>query len=442
MLLTNPVLISVVVMLVLCLLKVNVMLSLLIAALAGGIIAGLGIVPTMGYIIGGMAGKNNVALSYILLGTMAIAVAQTGIVKILCVKLLKVFGDRRKVTIIVIAGAACLSQNLIPVHIAFIPILIPPLLHVFNRMQLDRRAVACALTFGLKAPYMVVPAGFGLIFMGIVANNMAAAGMELSDGDVWRALVFPVLGMLAGLMFAVFFTYRKARTYDERDVEMQEIKPEELVFTAKHGLTLVSILIAFGTQVFFRLTANTPFGLHIGAIIAIMFMVATGVIKFSDMDKTVRDGIKLMGVIAFVMLSAGGFAGVVNATGGVPELVDAVTGFIGGNRLLLAFFMMLIGLVVTMGIGTSFGTVPIIATIFVPLAMAGGFSPLATACLIGTAGALGDAGSPASDSTLGPTAGLAADGQHNHIYDTCLPTFLHFDIPLIIFGTIAATYIL
>ena len=100
--------------------------------------------------------------------------------------------------------------------------------------------------------------------------------------------------------------------------------------------------------------------------------------------------------------------------------------------------MLLIGLGVTMGIGTSFGTVPILATIYVPLGVQLGFSPLAIASLIGTAGALGDAGSPASDSTLGPTAGLNVDGQHDHIWDTCVPTFLHYNIPLIIFGTIAA----
>jgi predicted histidine transporter YuiF (NhaC family) len=67
-----------------------------------------------------------------------------------------------------------------------------------------------------------------------------------------------------------------------------------------------------------------------------------------------------------------------------------------------------------------------------------GFSPQAIAALIITAGVTGDAGTPASDSTLGPSAGLSADGQHDHIYDTCIPTFIHFNFPIIIMGTIAA----
>lgn len=44
---------------------------------------------------------------------------------------------------------AVMSQNLIPVHIAFIPLLIPPLLAIMTQLRLDRRAIACALTFGL-----------------------------------------------------------------------------------------------------------------------------------------------------------------------------------------------------------------------------------------------------------------------------------------------------
>jgi len=431
-------------MLVLCLLKVNVMLALMTSAIVGGLVAGLTPIEAMNAFIGGMAGKNNIVLSYILLGTLAVGIEYSGIVNILCQKLLRVFGTKRAVTLLVLAGVASLSQNLIPVHIAFIPILIPPLLYVFNRMQLDRRGAAVALTFGLKAPYMVVPAGFGLVFGGLIADNMTEAGMPVSGGEVWRYLLIPVLGMFFGLLFAIFISYRKQRSYvtTSDDVLANTETTDDLRFTSKHWFTVIAIIIAFGTQVVFRFLFNTGLGLHLGALAAIIFMIATGVIPFKSMDQTVLGGVKLMGIIAFTMLMAGGFAGVIRETDGVAGLVDGITAFTGTNRLLLSLVMIVIGLIVTMGIGTSFGTIPILAAIFVPLAMAGGFSTAATVCLIGTAAALGDAGSPASDSTLGPTAGLNADGQHDHIYDTCVPTFLHFDIPLIIFGALAAAFIL
>src|SRR5699024_11368737 len=120
-------------------------------------------------------------------------------------------------------------------------------------------------------------------------------------------------------------------------------------------------------------------------------------------------------------------------------LIEVSSGFLDqSNQIMIAVILLLVGLVITIGIGSSFGTIPIIAALYVPICVAAGFSPVATASLIGTAGAIGDAGSPASDSTLGPTAGLNADGKHNHIWDTVVPTFIHFNIPLFIFGWIAA----
>ncbi|MBF1736316.1 MAG: sodium:proton antiporter, partial [Trueperella pyogenes] len=109
-----------------------------------------------------------------------------------------------------------------------------------------------------------------------------------------------------------------------------------------------------------------------------------------------------------------------------------------GSKVLAAIIMLLVGLVITMGIGSSFSTLPIISAIYVPLCLALEFSPMATVAIIGTAGALGDAGSPASDSTLGPTAGLNVDGQHDHMRDTVIPTFLHYNVPLLIGGWVAA----
>ena len=41
-----------------------------------------------------------------------------------------------------------MSQNLIPVHIAFIPIVIPPLLSLFNDLNMDRRLIGLVIGFG------------------------------------------------------------------------------------------------------------------------------------------------------------------------------------------------------------------------------------------------------------------------------------------------------
>ncbi|MCC5909969.1 MAG: TRAP transporter large permease subunit [Clostridiaceae bacterium] len=433
---TNPVVLSVIVMIVLCLFKLNVILSLIVAAIVGGVLAGIPVGDTMGTLIGGMGGNSSTALSYILLGALAASLHKTGIAEVLAKKIVEWVKGKGIILVVVLAIVTSFSQNLIPVHIAFIPIMIPPLVAVMNKLRIDRRAVASALTFGLKAPYVALPIGYGWIFHGIISDQMTENGMAIAQGDVWKVMWIPGVAMVIGLIIAVFFTYRKSRDYENLDLAGEEAAAaaEELPvkMTGKHWVALIGAVSALVIQL-------SPIGsLHIGAIVGMIIMLAGGAIKWKDIDEMINSGIGMMGFIAFVMLVAAGYGAVIRETGGVESLVEAASVIIGGSQFVAATVLILVGLVITMGIGTSFGTIPIIAAIYVPLATAIGFSPQATILLIGTAAALGDAGSPASDSTLGPTAGLNIDGQHDHIWDTCVPTFIHYNIPLIIFGVIGA----
>lgn len=434
--LLNPVVLSVLVLVALSLARVNVVIALLLAAVVGGLTGGLSLEDTFATLIGGLGGQGETALSYILLGTLAVMVSRSGLTKKLIRRMMPLLRGRRAFVLFAIAGLACFSQNLVPVHIAFIPILIPPLLAVFDRMRIDRRGVATALTFGLKAPYLIVPLGFGLIFQGIVADAMTEHGMEISVGQVPLAMAIPVAGMALGLAVAVLITYRKDRDYAEVPSDLAgtaEITQDDpdLKWRRNDVVVLLGLAVTLVLQVVFG-------SLVIAALAGIVVIFLLRAERWKDGDPILDRGVSMMGTIAFIMLVASGFADVLTETGAVDALVEATTGWIGDSRLLAAVVMMSVGLLVTMGIGTSFGTVPVLAAIFVPMAAAIGFSPLATAALIGASGAIGDAGAPASDSTLGPTSGLNADGQHNHIWDTCVPTFLHYNIPLFLGGVLAA----
>ncbi|ASN06895.1 Na+/H+ antiporter family protein [Virgibacillus necropolis] len=431
------VLVSVLVMTVLSLLRVNVIIAIILASITAGLMAGLSLVESVTMLVDGMGGQAETALSYILLGAFAVAISYTGITTILVNYLIKKLTGKKTMMMLAIAGVACLSQNLIPVHIAFIPILIPPLLKLFDEMKLDRRGVASALTFGLKAPYIVIPAGFGLLFHEVIKGSMESNGVNITMGQVTLSMLIPGLGMVVGLLIAVFITYRKDRLSKPGsgggDVEeVSTATPKDVAFNKKHFYTLIAIVVAVAVQL---ITENLILGALTGLVLMFVFIV----VPFHKGDSVMTGGIAMMGTIAFVMLVASGYGNVLQETGAVDALVEVSSGVFGeNNQALIAFILLLVGLVVTMGIGSSFGTIPIIAALFVPICIAAGFSPIATATLIGTAGALGDAGSPASDSTLGPTSGLNADGRHHHIWDTCVPTFVHYNIPLFIFGWIGA----
>ncbi|PYE38914.1 Na+/H+ antiporter family protein [Psychrobacter fozii] len=447
----NAVLLAVIIMLGLSLARVHVVLSLLIGALAGGLIAGLGITETLEAFQEGIRNGAEIALSYALLGAFAVAIAHSGLPQSLAgsvIKRIDAGGTSGMIKYMLFAGLitmSCFSQNLIPIHIAFIPLLVPPLLLAFNRMHIDRRLIACLITFGLVTTYMFIPYGFGDIYLNqIMLKNVGEAGIDVSGISVTKAMAIPALGMFIGLLIAVFISYRKPRAYQQVAIDKEAhdavVEGDALSKTAadaqsqsklKTLVALVAIVTAFVVQLYTD-------SLLLGSMFGFGVFMATGVVKWREADSVFNDGIKLMAMIGFIMITAQGFAEVMKVTEQIQPLVDGAASLFAGNKAIAAFIMLLVGLIVTMGIGSSFSTIPILAAIYVPLCISLGFSPLATVAIIGTAGALGDAGSPASDSTLGPTSGLNIDGQHDHIKDSVIPTFLHYNIPLLAFGWIAA----
>ena len=483
----NSVLIAVLVMLILAISRVHVVLALFIGALVGGLLGGLGFDGTLVAFQEGLSGGARIALSYALLGAFAMAVAQSGLPQLLANKIIGAVTGKdpeesaKAVGVVkwsLLGGftlMAILSQNLIPVHIAFIPLIVPPLLVVMNKLNIDRRAAACALTFGLVTTYMFIPLGFGSIFLNdILLGNIEMAGMDTGGINILQAMGIPAAGMFAGLLVALFFSYRKPRQYADKPLAdagagsgsatadqtgtvatpAGSADPDAAGDSAAVGtiaraaakpiekrkiiIALVAIFVTFAIQVWMQSTDFEADSLLIGALAGLAVFMITGGVNWRQADDVFTAGMKMMALIGFIMISAQGFAAVMTETGDVEPLVEASADMFAGSHAAAAVAMLIVGLIVTMGIGSSFSTLPIIAAIYVPLCAELGFSPLATVAIIGTAGALGDAGSPASDSTLGPTAGLNADGQHDHIRDSVIPTFIHFNLPLLAAGWIAA----
>ena len=433
----NAVVIAVILMIVLCLCRLNVVISLFISALIGGLISGMSVEKVISVFGKNITDGAEVALSYALLGGFAALISYSGITDYLVGKIIEGIHSensrlsRIKVKVIIILALlamSIMSQNLIPVHIAFIPIVIPPLIILFNDLKIDRRLIGLVIGFGLCWPYVLLPYGFGQIFHQIIQSGFQKAHHPIEFSMIWKAMLIPSMGYIVGLILG-FIVYRKPRNYVQRNVDeretVTELKPYVLI------VTIIAILATFIVQTF---TDSMIFG----ALAGVLVFFISRVYKWYELDEQFVDGIKIMAYIGVVILTANGFAGVMNATGDIDTLVKDLTSITGDHKLISIIVMYIIGLIVTLGIGSSFATIPIIASLFIPFGASIGLDTMALIALIGTASALGDSGSPASDSTLGPTAGLNIDGQHDHIRDTCIPNFLFYNIPLIIFGTIAA----
>ena len=295
MLLFNAVVLSVLVMLILSVARVHVIISLFIASLVGGLVAGMGVSGTMVAFQDGLAGGAKIALSYALLGAFAMSVAHSGLPRLLAnwiIKKLRNADDSNSARVArsakwgILGGVlvmGVMSQNLIPIHIAFIPLLVPPLIGVMNELKMDRRLVACAITFGIVTTYMFVPIGFGRIFLhDILYKNIEEAGMAV-EGVVnpMAAMAIPAASMAVGCAIALLVSYRKPREYEQRETSFSatDDKPVNMV---KVWAAVVALIACFVIQAVLTKMDSEADPLLVGALVGLCMMLGMRVVPWQQ----------------------------------------------------------------------------------------------------------------------------------------------------------------
>ena len=433
---TNPVFASVVIMLVLCVLHVNVYLAIIIAAVICGLMGGAPLTEIISLFASGISSHGENAIIFIILAAIASAIVASGMSDAMAPRVSKILGQRPWLLLVGLIIIAALCETVITFGATFVFIIIPPLLTVFNRYSVDRRKVATAIMCGLQIGYVCIPIGYGAVFQDMVAGVMSDCGIEITYLEV-AVTTWPIFLAMVVAAVVVAVVYRKPRTYTpvpgitapaETDgAQTDELPPWEF----KHTMGIVA---AFATPVVQLITGS----IVLGGLTALALILIFRVASIKSLDEHIYKGMKDVAAVVFVMAAGTGYANVSNAYGDVNGLVNSIVNMLGSSKLVGAFAMLVLGLIVTLGIGTSWGTVPIVGIIMVPMGLQMGFSVPAISMLICAAAVLGDAGSPASDQALLPTATLNLDGQHDHIWDTCVPSFICCNVPIIVLGTICA----
>jgi predicted histidine transporter YuiF (NhaC family) len=249
--------------------QINVLLAIIVSTLVAGILSKMPLNEIMSTFINGMGGNSETALSYILLGAFAATMAHSGFTNKLSESISKIIMGNKWGLLLVITLIAMASQNIIPIHIAFIPIVIPSLLKIMNNLQIDRRGVASALTFGLKMPYITIPVGFGLIFHNLIADNLIQNGVLIQRADIWKYTVILGIGMFVALLISLLISYRKPRIYEDRDISLSSLEDVECSnYTI--GVIIISAVLTFVVQL---LTHSLPLGALVGLGIIFTFKV-------------------------------------------------------------------------------------------------------------------------------------------------------------------------
>lgn len=421
--LMNPVILSVALMIALCLLRANVFVSITLASLLCGLLGGGTLFETLEVFVAGMSSNDSLVFAMLLFGIVVEGIEYSGIGGALAPRLSELAGERKWMLLLILFLFGILAESAFMLGPTFVPIAVPPLLAYANEKKIDRRCLAAVVIGGLQLGYSCVPFGFGLAFHQIIAEAAASNGLSIAATDIWKQ-VWPFgLALLVGAVIALIL-YRKPREYAAA-ADAQRTEASLPALTGKHWATIFAAVTTVLVQF---LTSSLP----LGALIGIALLLVLRVIPWREFDRVCMQGFQSFGVVAFVLMAAAGFAAVFREYGQIDLLVDAVAGLLGGNRLLGALGMLLLGVVITVGIGSGFAAVSIISAIMMPLRVQMGFDRSATVLLVAAAAALGDGMTPASSQTLLPTAALNLDGAHDHIRDTCVPVFVCYALPSVV----------
>src|SRR5699024_11110039 len=144
--------------------------------------------------------------------------------------------------------------------------------------------------------YMFVPVGFGSIFLNdILLFNINEAGLDTAGINIMLVMAIPAIGMVAGLLMAVFITYRKPRVYEGRALAEEPDSQETSSY--KVGEARVAIVATFAVQVIMLALRFEADGLLVGALVGLAILLLTGAVEWKKADDVFSSGMKMMALI-------------------------------------------------------------------------------------------------------------------------------------------------
>lgn len=124
--------------------------------------------------------------------------------------------------------------------------------------------------------------------------------MPIEMIEVWPHTIILGAGMLVGLIGSWWF-FRKPRDYQDISLEGISLEDEAIRLNKDHIVSLIAIAGVLFGQLYWD-------SMPLGALLGILIMIIGGAVKLRNSDGTIAEGIRLMGMVSFIMLIAGGYA--------------------------------------------------------------------------------------------------------------------------------------
>lgn len=309
-----------------------------------------------------------------------------------------------------------------------------------DRLKVSREKFAYILDATASPICALVPIiSWGVYIMGLINKELEALGVtDLSSWDVFiKAAPFQFYSILTLFMcgYVAFtqFDYgpmlqaqKRAETgkllrdgatplRSTRQVELPEGVEPRLV-------TMVLPLVALLGVMFFIFVKNGfPFqplkgpiirvgiasGFLTGAILCILLSIKYGIMDFKKAQDTLFEGMSGMVYLMVVMIFAWSLGSLCKNLGTANYIIEATKGFL--NPSLLPVIVFIVGALMSLATGSSWGPYAILMPIAIPMSITMGAPLFVTVASVISGGLFGDHCSPLSDTTILASMGAASD---------------------------------
>ncbi len=320
------------------------------------------------------------------------------------------------------------------------PLIVGPVFEkVFDKLKISREKLAWIIDSTSSPVAVLIPfIGWGVYIMGLIRNEFDLLNITASEFDTLvQVIPFQFYAIMAILMVPLitmtnldFGPMAKAerRIQETGELYWPESKPlrrpdENAKYTegSKAILIWLPLLVLFTTLFGLMISFGFPFEQVAGsdfrislttaylfaAVTIIILMLVYKIKNFNAIFDIYTSGMQRMTYVAVTLILAWALGTIISEMGTAMFIVEIIDGNI--PVFIIPALLFIVGLIMSLASGTSWGTFAIMLPIAIPMAFALDAHLLVCIGAVLSGGMFGDHTSPISDTTLLSSTGAGAD---------------------------------
>lgn len=308
-------LIGLILSIVLIIRKLSPVYSLILGALAGGLLAGWGLETTVSEMIAGVKDITPAIVRIIAAGVLTGMLVKTGAASTIARSIIKALGQKY-IYLALALSALLLTAMGVFIDVAVITIA-PIAIIMGNRLHLSKLKLLLAMIGGGKCGNILSPN----------PNTIIAA--ENFDAPLSSVMAAGIIPAIIGLLITVFVIIPLMPKGELMEGSLQEETDEQLPSLWRSLLGPIVTILLLALRPIIGIVIDPMIALPIGGVVGI---VATG--NWKNMSKCLSYGLEKMSTIAILLVGTGTLAGIIKASAIKDVLVNLLAGWSNGGTLM------------------------------------------------------------------------------------------------------------